>query len=112
MKERTSEEINATVTERFKEELAKSGFTDEYIAKNMNISPERVEELKTGKSPLNAQEAVDFCKILGISLDYICGAKDSLYVQEIDCTKLNHLGNRVLHTIYKELVKNKMFSAE
>ncbi len=101
--------INEAIAKRLKVVRLESGFTSEFAAEALGVSADMLESFERGEQVPNAVQLTEFCKSFGVSFDYMCGVVDTPH-EDIDCHKLNYMGNMILSSIYRTLIKNKTFT--
>ncbi len=101
---------------RIKELRRKRGFTQAYVAHSIGVSRSSVTSWELGNREPNALDVRNLCQLFSVSSDYLCGRTDSCTtinipkVYNIDITKLNSMGKRMLFEFYEFLAQNETYT--
>ena len=65
-----------TTAEKLRKARTEMGFSQEYVAKNLNMNRATVAQIELGNRKVNTDEAAQFCRLYHISSDYLLGTED------------------------------------
>lgn len=111
-------ENKGKIATRLREVRKNRGCTQESVAKDLGISRSTVASWETGVRVPSAKELLEYCKIFGVSFDYMCGRTDNAAIKkkpsayEIDWAKLNPLGQQFLYEFYHFLSQNDTYKRQ
>lgn len=104
------------ISSRLREMRKKRGLTQSHISEGIGISRSAVTNWELGIREPNALEMRKLCEFFSVSSDYLCGRTDNCTtinipkVYNIDVSKLNALGKRMLFEFYDFLVQNETYA--
>lgn len=107
--------MSVIISARIKELRKKRGITQNDIAKALGISRSLIAGWEMGTREPNALEMRNLCMFFSVSSDYICGRTDSCTnmniskTYDMDMSKLNPLGKRILFEFYDFLANNETY---
>jgi transcriptional regulator with XRE-family HTH domain len=73
--------INPLIGERLQRERRRQNLTQAEVAIQAQMSPTVLCRLETGQQAVAAERLAAIARVLGMSLDYLCGLQDSMYAE-------------------------------
>lgn len=95
-----------------------AGMTQTQLAQKLNVTRTCISNWESGERLPDCRAVVKMSGIFQVPVDYIYGMSDHKYnvkipdYFELDMTKLNSEGMRMLHEYYKYLVNSEKYSAK
>jgi transcriptional regulator with XRE-family HTH domain len=65
-----------TTAEKLRKARTEIGFSQEYVAKNLNMNRATVAQIELGNRKVTTDEAAQFCRLYHISSDYLLGTEN------------------------------------
>ncbi len=107
--------MSVIISARIRDLRKKRGLTQSDVAEGIGVSRSVVASWETGTREPNASEMRNLCEFFSASSDYFCGRTDICTsvnipkVYNIDLSKLNSLGKRMMFEFYEFLVNNDTY---
>ena len=70
------EVADMTTAEKLRKARTEMGFSQEYVAKNLNMNRATVAQIELGNRKVTTEEAAQFCRLYHISSDYLLGTEN------------------------------------
>ena len=65
-----------TVAEKLRKARTELGFSQDYVAKNLEMNRSAIAQIELGNRKVTTDEAAQFCRLYHISSDYLLGTED------------------------------------